>query len=211
MDEHTGTHFDAPSHFIPPPDSGLENAGPLGEVSTDMVPVEQLIGRAAVVDVSDLSHGGPPGKSPRISAERLEEWERAHGRFEPGEIVLLRGDWDRFYLPASEGDAYARAALVTGEGQGWPAPSAEAVNHLLERGVRCLGTDGVSIGAADDGEPAHVAGLSAGMVYVEALANLSELPSRGSLFIFLPIKVKQGTGGPGRAIALVPPEPNDES
>ena len=204
IDEHTGTHFDAPSHFIPPAGSGLPNEGALGEVSTDQVEVTQLVGPAAVLDVSDLSEGGRYGESPKVTRERVQEWERNHGELAPGDVVLLRGDWDRHYLPGEAGDAYSRAALVSGDGQGWQAPTAEAVTHMFERGVRCLGTDGVSIGASEDGEPAHVAGLSRGMAYVEALANLRKLPPRGAFFIFLAIKVRGGTGGPGRAVALLP-------
>jgi isatin hydrolase len=204
MDEHTGTHFDAPSHFIPPVDSGLDNAGAEAACTTDRVPLEQLLGPAAVVDVSDLSGTGAPGTSPRIEADRLVRWESEHGRFEENDVVLLRGDWDHRYRPGPEGLAYAADALVTQRGPGWPSPTAEAVEYLLDRGVRCVGTDGVSIGAVDDGEPAHTAGLSAGMVFVEALCNLAALPARGALFLFLPIKVRDGTGGPGRAVAFLP-------
>lgn len=197
MDEHTGTHFDAPSHFV-------TEDGEAGW-STDRVPLEQLFGPAAVVDVSNLAGTGEPGTSPRIDADRLAAWESEHGRFEENEIVLLRGDWDERYRPGRDGFAYAADALVSHSGPGWPAPTAEAIEHLLARGVRCVGTDGVSIGAADDGEPAHTAGLAAGMVFVEALCNLAQLPPRGVLFLFLPIKVRDGTGGPGRAVAFVQP------
>lgn len=72
--------------------------------------------------------------------------------------------------------------------------------------MRLLGTDGASVGAADDGASAHLAGLGRGMVYVEALCRLRELPSRGATFLFLPIKVARGTGGPGRALAFLEEE-----
>src|SRR5213595_3648978 len=55
IDEHTATHFDAPTHFVPPPDSGLKLAGPLGEITGAKVPLEQLQGLAAVIDISHLS------------------------------------------------------------------------------------------------------------------------------------------------------------
>lgn len=204
MDEHTGTHCDAPSHFVPPPGSGLPHAGPGGETGVDNLPLNQLMGRAAVVDVTQLTETGSPGESPRIGPQHLVQFEREHGALAAGEIVLLRGDWDGRYRPGSAGAAYSHDALITASAPGWPAPTAEAVELLLERGVRCLGTDGVSIGAADSGEGAHVAGLTRGMAFVEALANLRELPPRGAYFIFLPIKLAHGTGGPGRAIAVVP-------
>lgn len=204
MDEHTGTHFDAPSHFIPPAGSGLRNAGAKADCTTDLVPVEQLLGPAAVVDVTELAGSGGPGSSPRIEVEHLLAAEKEHGRFRPGEVVLLYSGWDARYLPGPDGSRYAADALVERSAPGWPAPTGAAVEHLLERGIRCVGTDGVSIGAVDDGEPAHAAGLAAGMVFVEALANLAELPARGAYFLFLPIKVRGGTGGPGRAIAFLP-------
>lgn len=205
IDEHTGTHVDAPNHFTPPPDSGLANAGPLAEESTDLIPLEELIGPAAVVDITDLSQQGEIGRSPRIEAERLAAWEEEHGPFHSDEVVLLHSGWDRHYRSGSAGSAYAYEPLVERSRHGWPSPTGEAVDYLVERGIRCLGTDGVSIGAVDDGEPAHVAGLSKGMRFVEALCNLDTLPPRGAFFVFLPIKVSGGTGGPGRAIAFLPP------
>lgn len=109
-------------------------------------------------------------------------------------------------LPArTAGSRYVSDPLVAESRHGWPSPTAEAVRRLLDRGVRCLGTDGVSIGAVDDGEPAHTAGLANGMTFIEALCNLEALPPRGAFFLFLPIKVRGGTGGPGRAIAFLPP------
>jgi isatin hydrolase len=67
----------------------------------------------------------------------------------------------------------------------------------------CLGVDTPSVGAAEDARPAHVAGLAHGVVFVEGLANLSELPVRGGLFAFLPLAIRGGSGAPGRAVCLV--------
>lgn len=204
IDEHTGTHVDAPNHFTPPPGSGLRNAGPAADESTERLPLEQLIGPAAVVDVTDLGRQGEAGRSPRIEADRLLAWEQEHGRFRTREIVLLHSGWDRHYRPGRAGSHYVADPLVERSRHGWPSPTAGTIELLLERGVRCLGTDGVSIGAVDDGEPAHVSGLGKGMRFVEALCNLDLLPPRGAFFLFLPIKVRGGTGGPGRAVAFLP-------
>lgn len=204
IDEHTGTHCDAPSHFIPPPGSGLPQAGDPGALDVAQLPLAQLMGPAAVVDVTDLAGEGTPGHSPLIERRHLNRFEERHGRFEPGDVVLLRSDWDRHYLPGPEGDAYARDALVTASGPGWPSPSADAIDLLFERGVRCVGTDGPSIGGSDSGRAPHVAGLSRGMTYVELLQGLGRLPARGAHFLFLPLKIAQGTGGPGRAVAIAP-------
>jgi isatin hydrolase len=203
IDEHTGTHFDAPSHFVPPPDSDLPGASQMGTVTGDETHLEQLIGPAAVIDATDLCDTGELGVSPRIGADRVLAFEREHGRLQPGDVVLLHGGWDRHYRPGPDGEAYTEAPL-SGQGPGWPSPDAALVELLAERGVRGLGTDGASIGACDDGRPAHVAGLERGMLYVECLCRLGDLPPRGATFVFLPVKVRGATGGPGRAVAFVP-------
>lgn len=200
--EHTGTHFDAPTHWVPPPDSGLPGAGPAGATSVDRVPLEQLSGPAVVVDTTETVDATEPGRSPRIERGVLEGFEAEHGRFEAGEVVLLRTDWDRRYVEGPVGRGYI-ADCVGGRVPAWPAPTAEAVELLVERGIRCLGVDTPSVGAAEDGYPAHVAGLSQGMVYVEGLARLRELPLRGALFAFFPLLLRGGTGAPGRAVALI--------
>lgn len=70
--------------------------------------------------------------------------------------------------------------------------------------VRCVGTDAPSMGPAHDGQPVHVHGLSGGAVFVECLTGLDAVPARGARFCFLPLKVRDGTGAPGRAVAWVP-------
>jgi kynurenine formamidase len=200
--EHTGTHFDAPSHWVPPSESGLPGAGPAGEISTDDVPLEQLIGPAVVIDVTKSVPEAAPGHSPAIEVAVLEAFEADHGRIEPGDVVILRTDWDQRYVAGDEGRRYV-ADVVAGSEPGWPAPTADAVSLLVERGVRCLATDTPSVGAVEDGLSAHVAGLAHGLVYVEGLTGLAELPVRGGIFVFLPLPVRDGTGAPGRAICLL--------
>jgi isatin hydrolase len=200
--EHTGTHFDAPSHWVPPPDSGLPGAGPAGAISTDEVPLEQLIGPAVVIDVTESLLTGEPGRSPAVEVEALERFEAEHGLIEPGEVVILRTDWDRRYVAGDGGRRYV-SDCVAGREAGWPAPTAAAVSLLVDRGIRCLATDTPSIGAVEDGYPAHIAGLAHGLVYVEGLTRVGELPVRGGIFVFLPLPVRGGTGAPGRAICLI--------
>ena len=203
IDEHCGTHFDAPTHFIPPPASGLPWANELGLQTGERVPVKDLMGPAVVVDISHLSGQGTAGESPWITADHLRDWETRHGQIQSGEVVLLYTKWDEHYVVGEKGDAYCRSPLVHKHGPGWPAPGVDAVLYLHERGVRCLGIDAPSIGATHDGVPAHQEGLSRGMRYVELLTGLNALPARGAYFIFLPVKVAGSTGGPGRAIALL--------
>ena len=138
-----------------------------------------------------------------LLSDHLKAWEDKHDQFQPGEAVLLYTGWDEHYVTGPKGDAYARGPLVYKNSPGWPAPNVDAVLYLHERGVRCLGIDAPSIGAAHEGVPAHQEGLSRSMRYVELLTALDKLPPRGAYFIFLPVKVAGSTGGPGRAIALL--------
>lgn len=207
LDEHCGTHFDAPTHFIPPPDSGLPHAGPLGRETGDTVDLGRLIGPAAVIDATELTDRGEGGVSPEITPEMIERWETAHGVLAGGDVVLFRTDWDDRYRPMPDGSAYVFDPFVLAKGGGWPTPGIPALQLLLDRGVRTVGLDGVSVGAAHDGAPPHQFGLGRGMLYIELLANLRRVPPRGALFVFLPIKIEGSTGGPGRAIAFVPRTP----
>jgi kynurenine formamidase len=204
LDEHAGTHFDAPAHFIPPPDSGLDHANEFGATYGDKVPLEQLQGPAAVVDVRSLRQHPVDGVSPLITPELLEAWQREHGPIGEGDVVVFFGGWDELYLPYPEGAKYVHRPVVTRDSPGWPAPSAEAVAYLYDLGVRTLGTDGPSIGAAHEGLSMHWAGLERGMAYVEGLAHLDELPARGSYFVFMPLKIAESSGGSGRALAYAP-------
>jgi kynurenine formamidase len=204
MDEHCGTHFDAPTHFVPPEGSGLPLAGPLGAQTGDRVPLEDLMGPAAVMDVRPLAEGGEPGVSPFIEPDHVRAWEADNGPLREGEVVLFRTGWDRYYVEGEEGERYMSGPLVTGDSPGWPAPSPETAVYLYERGVKTIGIDAPSIGSAHDPIPVHQEGLSRGMRYVEILTNLGELPARGAYFVFLPVKIDGSSGAPGRAVALVP-------
>lgn len=209
IDEHTGTHFDAPSHCIPPPGTGIPGEHPAGEMSAERVPLERLMGRAAVVDVSALTGAaGESGVSPAVGPDALVTWEREHGRLGGTDVVLFRTGWDRHYVRGADGQGYLHDVIVTQRRPGWPAPDVAAMELLLDRGVRCVGTDAPSIGPAQDPMPVHVCGLRAGTVFVECLTRLDRLPARGAWFCFLPLKVEGGTGAPGRAIALLPGTPD---
>ncbi len=204
LDEHAGTHFDAPTHFVPPPGSGLPHSGELGAIDGSKVPLEQLQGPAAVVDLRSLSESGENGVSPRITPEQLLAFEERHGAFRAGEVVIAHTGWDRHYVAGAEGERYMQRPLVQRDSPGWPAPSAEAIVLLHERGVKLFCTDGPSIGAADEGVSMHLAGLGRNLLYVEGLTALEQLPVRGAYFVILPLKLAHSSGGNGRAFAYVP-------
>lgn len=204
IDEHTGTHFDAPSHFLAPPDSGLAAAHPLGGMTGDLVDPAQFMGVAAVIDASALIGSEASGISPLITREHIIAWESRHSRLTSGDVVLFRSGWDSRYRAGSASGEYIERPLVFADADAWPAPSPEAMELLASRGVLCVGTDGASMGPAHDGAPTHIAGLTRGMVFVECLAGLDQLPTYGAQFIFLPIKIARSAGGPGRAIGILP-------
>lgn len=204
IDEHTGTHLDAPRHFVPPATSGLEHAGPGGDVGIAELPLLAASGPADVIDVSDLTGRAEPGTSPVITPGHVEAFESQHGEIRAGDVVCFRSGWDSRYQRGEAGASYGEAVLVTKREAGWPAPSAATVDLLRARGVACVATDGLSIGAAENGAPAHLAGLPYGLPFVEALCGLDRLPARGAWFLFLPLRLVAGTGAPGRAVAIVP-------
>jgi kynurenine formamidase len=204
IDEHTGTHVDAPAHFIPEPKTGLPKASEVGTITVEQIPLEQLMGPAVVVDIPEDLPGSAPGVSPTITADFLADWQRDNGAFAAGDIVLFRTGWDRHYLPGEPGLAYSHHPLVTGSTPGWPAPDADAMQLVMDRGVTCVGTDGASMGSSHNGAAVHHLALGAKVAFIEALGHLNRLPVRGALFCFAPLKVARGTGAPGRAFAWLP-------
>jgi isatin hydrolase len=200
IDEHTGTHVDAPIHNSPP-----TSADDVADGAVDRILLEQLVGPARVIDVTDLEPAAD-GESPLVGAPTVLEHEERWGEIGPGEIVLLRSGWDAHYLPGEEGRGYVEAPKVRGEGPGWAAPGVDCVELLAARGVRCLGTDAPTVGPLQDPVPTHRRGFGLGMVFVEGLARLDRLPARGAAFVCLPLKVVGGSGAPARAAAFLPSE-----
>ena len=199
MSDHAGTHADAPSHFIPPPDSGIEGAGPMGLVTIDKIPVHQYFGPAAVINTR--SHLGTSPDAMTITVELVKAWEKEHGPLVPGDVVLLSSGWDVRYR---KGAGYFGPLDSPPDSYSWNSPDVACINYLVSRGVRAIGTDGPSIGPAVGPGAVHRAALSRGLGVVEGLAHLDTLPLRGAYFLFLPIKLGQGSGGPGRAVAFLP-------
>lgn len=205
IDEHTGTQTDFPAHFIPPPDSGLPHAGPMGALTGDKYPLARLMGPAVVINVTDLRDAAEPGLSAPISVERIQAWEAEHGAIAAGEVVLFHSGYsDTYYKPLPDGLRFTFEPLVLKSAPAWPAPTPAAVEYLQGKGVWHLGTDGASMGPVEAGQPTHVAGLQHGMSWEESLTNLGLLPTRGAFYIALPLKIADQSGSPTRAIALVP-------
>lgn len=192
LDEHAGTHVDAPSHYFREGDS------------SEKIDLSKLIGPAAVIDLRQLDGEAENGASPAITVAHLEAWEAEHGRFDAGEIALLLTGWSKHYVKGEAGRAFLHEPVVLQSRPAWPAPEADAAIFLHERGVNAIGIDAPSVGSAEEGNEVHRAGLSRKMAFIEGLTNLDRLPARGASFVFLPIKIDVASGAPGRAIALLP-------
>lgn len=183
MLEHYGTHLDAPIHFPP------------GKTTVDEIPPKQLFGPAVVLDVRAE---GTKDADYQLPAERIEEWEKTHGRVPESAIVLLRTGWSARWPDAQRyrnQDAQGRMHF--------PGFSVEAVKLLLQRKVSGIGCDTMSAdyGASQDFAVHHLA-LGAGLYHLENLADLSEIPEAGAFLMVAPIKLEGGSGGPVRVFAI---------
>jgi kynurenine formamidase len=206
IDEHTGTQWDAPAHFVPPPDSGLEGAGPMGAVTGEKVPAWQFCGEACVIDLSPQRDAAAAGESFLIGPEHVREWELAHRPLGPGDVVCFRtGYTDAYYRPFPAGDRFVSEALRK-KAPGWAAPKPETMTYLADRGVTTLASDGASMGPLPNLAVAtHQAGGRRGMVWVECATNLGSLPATGSFVAILAAKHAGGSGGECRMVAVTDP------
>ncbi|MFH1180252.1 MAG: cyclase family protein [Candidatus Bathyarchaeota archaeon] len=179
--EHSGTHVDAPIHL-----GGVE--GP----SIDEIPPEMWMGPCSVLDMSHK------GENEEVSAEDIVEWENTHGAIERDTVALFHYGWDKNWTTkyGVEKQPYLKNN---------PGLSEDAAHLLAERGVKLVGGDTPTIDSdANPTEPAHRVLLPRHILVLENAKNLGELPPKGAYFIGLPLRIKDGTGCPVRAIALVP-------
>jgi len=205
IDEHTGTQTDFPAHFVPPPGSGIPNAGPMGSLTGDKYPLDRMMGPAAVIDVTALRDKADNGKSAVIGMDVIQAWEKQHSDIKPGDVVLFYSGYsDAYYKPLPEGLRMTYEPVVAKTKPGWPAPSVEVMKHLRGRGVWHMGTDGPSMGPCEGGQAVHLAGLQEGMSWEEMLIGLGQVPPRGAFYIGLGAKVRDQSGAITRAIAFVP-------
>jgi kynurenine formamidase len=192
MNEHTGTHFDAPVHWV----SGRDV--PRGAV--DEIPAEALIGPVVVIDCSE---GAARDEDYELTPAVIEAWEAEHGRIPQGAWVLMRTDWSK-----RRGAEYLN---MREDGPHSPGPTPEAVKLLVSRDIRGFGTETVGTDAGqgshyDPPFPAHFFLHGAGKYGLQCLANLDRLPPTGALLIAPPLKIRGGTGSPLRVLALVQKE-----
>lgn len=191
--EHGGTHLDAPAHFAE------------GRRTTDRIPLEDLMGDAVVLDVTERAAANA---DTRVDRAALEAWEAAHGPIPPRAIVLLWTGWGSRWPDAARylGTAERGAAAVAD--LHFPGLHPDAAAWLVEeRDVKAVGIDTASIdhGPSTDFR-AHRVLAAAEVPVFENVARLDQLPPRGAWVVALPIKIEGGTGGPVRIVAFLPAE-----
>jgi len=190
--EHGGTHLDAPIHFAE------------GQWTADEIPVERLIGPGIVVDVTAKAEAD---RDYLVGVDDFTAWETAHGPIPDGAIVLLRTGYGRYWPD--------RAKVLGTELTGpeavpelhFPGLDPEAALWLVEqRSIDAIGLDTPSI---DYGQStlfeSHRTLFAADVPAFENVAQLDELPVKGFTVVALPMKIRGGSGGPLRIVALLPP------
>ena len=190
MSEHTGTHFDSPSHWI----SGRD----LPNASVDEIDVQNFIGPICVIDCSD---GANQNDDFELTMDIIKDWEAMHGTIPPNTWVFMRTDWSK-----RKGIEYLN---MKEDGPHSPGPTPEAVKFLVEeRDIRGFGVETVGTDAGQGAHyippyPAHFYLHGAGKFGLQCLCNLDQLPATGAVLMAAPLKIKNGTGSPLRVLALV--------
>ena len=188
--EHGGTHLDSPVHFAK------------GRHTVDQIPLQQLMGAAVIVDVTRQCAANADYQ---ISVADFQNWERRNGRIAPGTIVLLRTGFGKYYpdrkkyMGTDERGAEAVAKLH------FPGLDPAAARWLTQnRSIKAIGLDTPSI---DYGQStlfeSHRTLFDKNIPAFENVANLEQLPLKGFSVIALPMKIKGGSGGPLRIVALL--------
>jgi len=191
MSEHTGTHFDAPAHWI----SGKD----LPNNCVDTLPLEHLI---APVCVLDCTKEVAADKGFILTVEFMEKWETEHGKIPAGSWVFLRSDWRKVADP----DNYTN---MQEDGAHSPGPDTEAVLWMIKErdvlgfGTECVGTDAGQAFTFEPMYPCHYHMHGAGKYGLQCMTNLDLLPPTGALVISPPLKIEEGSGSPLRVLALV--------
>lgn len=188
--EHTGTHFDAPVHWITGRDTG--------QGTTDTIPAVRFVGPAVVIDCSAEAAAD---EDFLLTADHVRAWEERNGTVPPDAWVLMRTDWSQ-----RRGAAYIN---LRADGAHSPGPAPCAIRLLVEdRGIRgfgteCIGTDAGQAAHLDPPYPAHTILHGAGRYGLQCLRGLDRLPPTGAILIAAPLAIEGGTGSPLRVLALV--------
>lgn len=190
MSEHTGTHFDAPSHWV----SGRDV--PSGSV--DAIDPQSFVGPVVVIDCVAQADAD---EDYEMTIDDITAFEAKHGKIPSDAWVLMRTDWSK-----RRGAAYLN---MREDGPHSPGPTPEAIKYLIDdRGIIGFGTETVGTDAGQGSHavppyPAHYYLHGAGKLGLQCLSGLDQLPPTGAILIAAPLKIKDGTGSPLRVLALV--------
>ncbi|WP_242015658.1 cyclase family protein [Robertkochia marina] len=191
--EHGGTHIDAPIHFAE------------GKLTVDQIPLESLMGAAIKIDVSEKALQDPDYL---ISVDDIDRWEQEENTPIPdGSIVLFYTGHSTYYPDKKKYLGTEQRGEEALDSLHFPGISPEAAQWLIDnRNIKAVGLDTPSL---DYGQSknfkTHVILLSENVPGFENLANLEQLPASGFQVIALPMKIKGGSGGPLRMIAIMNP------
>lgn len=189
--EHTGTHFDAPAHWI----TGKDLTGN----TVDTIPPEHFLAPAVVVNASAEVASNPDWV---LTPQFLQNWEDQHGMIPAGCWVLFRTDWSKRVTDS------AQFLNLREDGAHTPGPSQEAVEWLIhQRNVHGFGVETINTDAGQSYKwtlpyPCHTLMHGAGKYGLQCLKNLDQLPAKGVLIFSAPLKIRQGSGSPLRVLAL---------
>jgi kynurenine formamidase len=188
--EHTGTHFDAPNHWV----TGRDH----GDVAS--VPAHRLIAPAVVLDLSARAAADPDFL---LEVDDIRRWEQEHGPLPAGGWLLYRTGWD-----ARSAD---QAAFLNADETGphTPGVSVECARWIAEEapvigfGTETVGTDAGAAHSFDPAFPCHSYLLGRGKYGLTQLQRVAELPATGVVLIAAPLPIVSGSGSPARVLALV--------
>ena len=188
--EHGGTHIDAPVHFAE------------GKNSVDQIPLSDLIAPAVVVDVSDKTM---KNRDYQIDLDDFRDWEAQHGKITDGVIVLLNTGYAEFWSDIEKYMGTANRGAEAVSELHFPGLDPQAARWLVEeRNIKAIGLDTPSI---DYGQSTHFVShqilFGENIPVFENVSNIDKLPATGSFVIALPMKIKDGSGGPLRIVAFV--------
>jgi kynurenine formamidase len=188
--EHTGTHFDAPVHWV----TGKDREDVAG------VPVRKLVAPAAVLDCTAQAAADPDFL---LEVEHVRGWESEHGPLPDGGWLLYRTGWDR------RSDDQAAFLNADDTGPHTPGISVDCARWLAEEapvigvGVETVGTDAGAAHSFEPAFPCHSFLLGAGKYGLTQLRNLASLPATGAVVLAAPLPIVGGSGSPTRVLALV--------
>ena len=192
LGEHTGTHFDAPVHWITGKD--------LPNNTTDSIPARKFIGPACVINVTEEVQQSPDFL---LTIEHVQRWEQQHGRIPAGAWILYHTGWSQRQGREAFLNVHADGAHSPGVHQSCTQFLIQERN-ILGLGVETVGTDAGQAGGFDPPFPSHTFLHGAGRFGLTSLINLELLPPTGAIVVAAPLRIVNGSGSPLRALAITP-------